>query len=609
MIRLARRRIAGARHEEGVALVMVIGIGAVLVLIVTLCMSLSVSGLVRSQRDQDWAAAMSAAYAGVADYQGRVTNNPSYSQYGNPSAPFTIANGSSGTVAMPPASQPNAAFNITAGAAWASVPSASGGAAVASFRYEVDNSKYASNGILRVRSTGRVGSVTRSVVANIKQAGFTNYVYFTDYEILDPAVNTRTCTIAYAWQSSTPRNSNCIINFVSGDTLDGQVHSNDTINICGGTFGKQVTTSNPNRVSGLLYTQTNCSPATTPTFSAGPMQYSTPIAMPAPMQQLDQTRTDIPATVPTPGCLYTGPTTITFYVSGTNAMMNVVSPWTKKTQIVGNPATGGSTPAFCGTPGNPAKTQTQNAGTLSGAAGQNIAIGSGSQLFNNLVYVQSVPTAAIDPNTWSTSSAPNKLSNRAFCKGADGSSSGNGIGFPISNESVPATAGYGCRSGDAFVQGAMHGAMTINADHFIFVTGKLAYTDPAHDILGLVGTSSVWVWNPVDSWGSNLNTFESGTCGRTINAAILSNQHSFEVQNFDQGWYLGNLCVTGSIAQEFRGPVGTGNGYTGFTKVYNYDGRLMNTPPPKFPTPRTSSYDVSTQVEVASAFAASGAPS
>lgn len=622
---LLRSRLGAASSDRGVALAMVIGIGSVLLLLVTLTMTFSVSGIVRADHDKDWDAAMSAAYAGIAEYQGRLTNDPSYQQYGNPASKFTIANGSAGTVALPSGNN-NPAFDVAAGARWAAVPLSDGLPANAAFRYEVDNSKYASTGVLHVRATGLVDTVARSVVANIKQTGFTNYVYFTDYEILDPQLNSKSCTKAYAWQSTTARTSGCLINFITGDTLDGAVHSNDTLNICGGTFKQRVSTANPNRdSSGKLYSSNNCpSGSTTPVFNAGAPGNAALITMPPPQQQLDQVRTDIQGKVPKPGCLYTGPTKITFKLVGGVAKMNVISPWTKQTQVVGNPATGPgvpANPAFCGKPGDP--TKTSNTGTLSDTVnGQDITIDSTSQLYNNLIYVQSIPTATSDPNSWASNKSPN--GNTFKCVGADKTSSGNGLDYPLKYEVVATAAAYSCTAGDVFVQGTMHSAITINADHFAWITGKLVYSDAAHDILGLVGAGAVWVYNPLvctspSNWtsgscnaASSPITWEasssSTSCARTINAAILSNYHSFEVQNYDSGDPYGYLCVTGSIAQEFRGPVGQGSGSSGFLKRYSYDTRLLNSPPPKFPTPRTTSYDVTTEIEVAVAYRSNGGP-
>jgi hypothetical protein len=76
-----------------------------------------------------------------------------------------------------------------------------------------------------------------------------------------------------------------------------------------------------------------------------------------------------------------------------------------------------------------------------------------------------------------------------------------------------------------------------------------------------------------------------------IDAAILSLQHSFTVDNHDCGAKLGNLTVNGAIAQKYRGPVGTTGG-TGFIKDYNYDDRLRYRSPPYFLEPIAASWHV-----------------
>jgi hypothetical protein len=54
------------------------------------------------------------------------------------------------------------------------------------------------------------------------------------------------------------------------------------------------------------------------------------------------------------------------------------------------------------------------------------------------------------------------------------------------------------------------------------------------------------------------------------------------VQNYNQGADLGRLSIRGSIAQKWRGAVGTSGG-TGFDKDYSYDSRLQFASPPYFP--------------------------
>jgi hypothetical protein len=69
-----------------------------------------------------------------------------------------------------------------------------------------------------------------------------------------------------------------------------------------------------------------------------------------------------------------------------------------------------------------------------------------------------------------------------------------------------------------------------------------------------------------------------------IYASIQTLQHSFWVQNYNKGTPQGKLTVFGSIAQNYRGIVGTGGGgSTGYIKNYNYDARLVTQAPPYFP--------------------------
>jgi hypothetical protein len=96
----------------------------------------------------------------------------------------------------------------------------------------------------RIRSTGRDGGTKRSIVASFKRQGFLDYLYFSDYETLDP--------LAYPTTSQQTAADNCQkyhfqgrsssicteIRFITGDLLEGPVHTNDDMLICGNpTFG------------------------------------------------------------------------------------------------------------------------------------------------------------------------------------------------------------------------------------------------------------------------------------------------------------------------------------------------------------------------------------
>jgi hypothetical protein len=77
-----------------------------------------------------------------------------------------------------------------------------------------------------------------------------------------------------------------------------------------------------------------------------------------------------------------------------------------------------------------------------------------------------------------------------------------------------------------------------------------------------------------------------------IYAAILSTTHSFVVDNFNCGEkQLGDLNVYGAIAQNYRGIVGT-VGATGYIKDYKYDSRLAVDEPPYFLSPLNAGWKV-----------------
>jgi hypothetical protein len=136
------------------------------------------------------------------------------------------------------------------------------------------------------------------------------------------------------------------------------------------------------------------------------------------------------------------------------------------------------------------------------------------------------------------------------------------------------------------VRGEYPKSMTLASASDILIDGDLV-RDPDKDIvLGLIAENFVRVYHPV---GSGCGSNQSGTMEDvTIEAAILTLDHSFIVDNYPCGDELGTLTVTGAIAQKFRGPVGTFSGSNrthGYEKNYNYDDRLRYRNPPYFLDP------------------------
>lgn len=89
-----------------------------------------------------------------------------------------------------------------------------------------------------------------------------------------------------------------------------------------------------------------------------------------------------------------------------------------------------------------------------------------------------------------------------------------------------------------------------------------------------------------------------------IDAAILSTKHSLIVDNWKCGSKMGKLTIWGSIAQFWRGPVGTGGGTggSGYIKNYNYDERLASQQPPSFLSPSSTSWSLSRETAPPTSF-------
>lgn len=611
ILRLARSL---RRNEEGVALPVVIGLTIVILLSIGTALTVTTGGIRKADTDQDAIGALAAAYAGIQEYQSRLGNDSTYQKLGNPAAPFTTATGSQNSVTLPTGASANPAFGIGASGTWATVP---GSDNTSFFRYEVNNKDYQTKGVLHIRSTGRVGDVTRSVVADLKQKGFIDYLYFTDFEVQDPAYSGVTTVDAnnvsvcerYGYASPTRPGSCGTIQFGAFDVFTGGVRSNDQMTICGSNFKGAVVTS-----STSTPTWTKPSGCSNPTWGVGTgPSVQAPIDMPPTNTELKkETRNDLPSDVPRPGCLYTGPTVITFEVIGGASKMRIVSPWTKYTNVAATKGAA-SNPAQCGTPG----TGSNGLGSTTGAVLDVLDL--------NLIFVQAVPgVGADDANAPADNSVPTNFA----CTAASGSTpagwayrtiTGSGKNqtttyyqqFPMANEATPSGGGsaglthYGCRAGDLYVKGSLGGQVTLAAENYIYVTGDLVYRDKQTDMLGLVGQNAVFVWNPMNSSEVSL----LGGTNREIDAAILSVGHTFQVQNYDQGGSRGTLTVFGAIAQKFRGTVSTSSSgvvQTGYAKNYLYDDRFRSTAPPKFLTPVSTTYGVTQYASVPPAFKADG---
>lgn len=557
---LLTRLRARLATDRGSALIVTVAVTGILSLLVGVAFSVARNSIdVRDDVNRTHGA-LAAAEAGLDDYIFRLNNVDEYWTYNH-----ADDGGNDAFVA-------NAAdhANIPADA-WTPV---AGGGEFGEYVYSVDTSDLVGEGVIRITSTGRVvpradgQADLRTVTATVKQASFLDFLYFTDYETLDPEAYSTAADRAWAaancrvrrWQGTRPTSGRpssssqgCVeIFWASGDVVNGPFHTNDRWRISGNPrWTDDVSGSAINYASNGFYDGSG-----SPVFATPPF-YQAPLEMPPSNSAL---RSEADHTIGGEGCLYTGPTEIVLNPNGT---IRLDSPYTRRSG------------AGCG-----------NFSGNGNDAPQTVSLPQ-----NGVIYVQAIPANPSDPNY------------TAGCPHGD-----NGLGYPWSTYLYGGyyfddeLADYSCRDGDAFVEGTLNGRLTVGAQNDVVITWHLRYQG-TDDMLGLIANDYVQVYHPVDpDYSRAYQNMPAGPRHPTatfqdpqINAAVLSVGHSFMVQRWAYGNGLGSIRLNGAIAQIFRGPVGTFSGSTqvsGYDKDYNYDPRLRYTNPPHFIDPVKASWRV-----------------
>jgi hypothetical protein len=134
------------------------------------------------------------------------------------------------------------------------------------------------------------------------------------------------------------------------------------------------------------------------------------------------------------------------------------------------------------------------------------------------------------------------------------------------------------------VKGVLGGQLTIASADNMYIDDDIVYqTDPrvnpsSTDVLGLISEKNVYM-------ATTTANMDSGD--ETVMAAVMALGESFGSEDYSNGPPRGKLKLYGGIIQKRRGAVGTFNGdntVSGYEKAYDHDARLMDTPPPSFPT-------------------------
>jgi hypothetical protein len=312
------RRLA-LKAEQGFTTVVVMGALAVGGLLVAAAFAASDNDTKVARHDQYYKAAYNAAEAGVNWYYYHLTQDANYwskCATGN-SPPVYLKNPSTFTWKSIPGAEGQYMIEV--------LPAAGQSDCVQNVSTSIVDP---SSGAFRIRSTGNYRGVKRTITATFRRVGFLNFLYFTDFETMDPvtyggtaAQQAATTNCAHYYYVSARSSSQCSDpEFIGADVIDGPLHSNDELFICGSpTFGHQssdrIESSSPQPSSHPGYrTDSNC--GTSAPSNVGIWKAPAPVLTMPPSNAELEGHAD-------PAYVYTGTTHIVF--SGTSMTVNGVN--------------------------------------------------------------------------------------------------------------------------------------------------------------------------------------------------------------------------------------------------------------------------------------------
>lgn len=239
-----KRRLRG---EDGYTMIAVIGAISLVSMLSAATLAATNGDINLVQRDVDYRRADAAAEAGLANYSFHLNSDNSYWSRctGVPEPSAVNQQGASPLKkrTVPGSTDAEYAIELLASSSFAE------GKCNSSKPLESMLEQGGANtGSFRIRSTGFAGDAKVSVVATYKRASFLDYIYFTQYETSDPITygNVSWLNNAYAQCAKFRREGresqpipgsggeycNKIV-FVSGDHIEGPLHTNDDLAICG----------------------------------------------------------------------------------------------------------------------------------------------------------------------------------------------------------------------------------------------------------------------------------------------------------------------------------------------------------------------------------------
>jgi len=531
-----RRRLA---DESGMTMVVVMGVLLVATLFSVAAISAADGDIGQSRTDVDRKQAYAAAEAGINDYMSRLNQDSNYwTNCTNVPAPAPV--NQRYNPASPTTRKWRKLPNSTEAEYTIELIPANGKAAcdpVDPAGTMID----ANTGSFTIRATGRSSpqgtgtAAYRSITAKFRRKGFLDFLWFTDFETTDPEFFRGTSQYADAQaqcvkyeRNDRPSGYPCAdITFVEPDGIRGPLHTNDRLLVAGRPVFGRNSNDEIETVSKDGKGHPE-GPAWEPNGSGTP-NFLGKLVSGAPKMEMPPSNAQLSQLA---SWVFTGDTRLEFRDSSVDI--------TTYNQSNGAPIT---------------ETRSLT-----------------SPDFNGVIYVKNGVC-----NTPSTRQNPYPQ--------------GNSGGNPVKNVN-----NVGCAN--LWVSGRYQKSVTLASAGDVIIeadedngtgTNGKGVRRNGDVIMGLIADNFIRVYHPCTSGGTNITP---GTeYDVQIDAAMLSLQHSFTVDEYDCGARLGTLTVNGAIAQKFRGPVGQfGSSAHGYTKNYNYDDRLLYRSPPYFLDPVQSAW-------------------
>jgi hypothetical protein len=413
-------------------------------------------------------------------------------------------------------------------------------------------------GTFRIESTGYSGGEERTLVATFRNANFVSYVWYTKFETGDPSVHgpipsgqpSTYWTVCGQFYGERPSQCSVFNNyFGSGESVNGPMHTEDHVGVCGKSGGQPVFGRNENdRIefrhkigSDTGYSNEGCGTAE-PTFKGDHI-------LPAEVPSIEPPPGDEElAHIVEPAYDYQGKTEIvleglTMSVSQwEEVVVKGVTEWVKKT-----------TPGVAYPP-------------------------------NGVIYVSGGCSTAYSPFGPSPAYSADMTCGNVYVHGEYKDSltiaSENDI---IINGEITTPTEKGVPSTNAM--------LGLIANNFVRVYHPLAGSRQAAEYTKCGSATNQET--EVNKEPADLNEPK-------IYAAILAVKHSFIVDNFDCGKpTLGHLNVTGAIAGLFTdgmtGVINSGTLINGYSYNLQYDNRLQIEEPPHFLNPIQAAWYVQRQ--------------